>query len=600
MRALRSFVSPENVVFTAVILLSLLFFIPTQAQASTSLTLVKNVIGDVSATQWPLFAFLGSTDVSGGGVTTGTTIPVSAGSYQLFEDESAVVGFTQQGWACTGFTQGGSFTPPNTVTINEGEQITCTVTNYDSSSPSLRLVKVVSDNSASPASWELSAATLSGAGNFTDAGDSTTFHKVRIFSTYTISESGPSGYVQSGFSCDGTPEQRNAGSSTVQILQQNIQITCTITNSPQSTSTGGGGGGGGGTEKQNPTLSITNSPVVYNGAAQSATIVGSTAGAVSNIKYNGSATVPTDAGTYAVTADFTPDDTANFNSLTGAPAGNFVIEQAASAVTVTCPSSVVYSSAPQTPCNATATGPGLNAPLSIDYTNNTTVGTAGAQATFSGDSNHTGSSNSATFAITKAAALCTVTPYHVVYDGVLHIAAGSCHGVGSDGTLAGLDLSATAHTAVGVYNDSWNFSDLTGNYQNQSGTVLDQIGYRFDGFLQPINDTAHQVGVGMSVFKGGSTVPVKFQLKDAAGHILQASVAPYWLNPIDGGPMTSTSTNEITYTDTPSSGPQFKWDQSSQQYIYNWSTKGFQTGRWWKIYAVLNDGTIQTVTIGLR
>jgi uncharacterized repeat protein (TIGR01451 family) len=44
------------------------------------------------------------------------------------------------------------------------------------------------------------------------------------------------------------------------------------------------------------------------------------------VLYDGVATVPTDPNTYAVTADFVPTDTANYNSLTGASAGNFVIQ----------------------------------------------------------------------------------------------------------------------------------------------------------------------------------------------------------------------------------------------------------------------------------
>ena len=58
-----------------------------------------------------------------------------------------------------------------------------------------------------------------------------------------------------------------------------------------------------------PTLSVTNSPVVYNGLPQAAIVTPSVAGNVSNVRYNNSATVPTNAGTYAVTADFTPTDT---------------------------------------------------------------------------------------------------------------------------------------------------------------------------------------------------------------------------------------------------------------------------------------------------
>jgi VCBS repeat-containing protein len=87
------------------------------------------------------------------------------------------------------------------------------------------------------------------------------------------------------------------------------------------------------TVKAIPTLSVTNSPQTYNGAAQAATVSGSVAGVVSNVKYGGSSTAPTNAGTYAVTADFVPTDTANYTTLTGASAGNFVINPRAITVT---------------------------------------------------------------------------------------------------------------------------------------------------------------------------------------------------------------------------------------------------------------------------
>jgi len=77
--------------------------------------------------------------------------------------------------------------------------------------------------------------------------------------------------------------------------------------------------------KATPTLAVANSPVIYNGLPQAATVNGSVSGSVSNVKYNGSATVPSAAASYAITADFAPADSTNINSLTGASAGNFVI-----------------------------------------------------------------------------------------------------------------------------------------------------------------------------------------------------------------------------------------------------------------------------------
>lgn len=85
----------------------------------------------------------------------------------------------------------------------------------------------------------------------------------------------------------------------------------------------------------------------YNGSAQSAVVVGSVAGVVSDIKYDGSSTAPTNAGTYAVTADFVPTDTINYNNLSDAPAGNFVINKVDATVVVT-PYSVAYDGSPHT------------------------------------------------------------------------------------------------------------------------------------------------------------------------------------------------------------------------------------------------------------
>ncbi|MCU0786345.1 MAG: MBG domain-containing protein, partial [Verrucomicrobia bacterium] len=78
------------------------------------------------------------------------------------------------------------------------------------------------------------------------------------------------------------------------------------------------------------TLAVNNSPVTYDATAKSATVVisaSSVSGAVANILTGGTAT-KTNVGTYAVTADFVPTDTANYNSLLAQAAGNFVISKA--------------------------------------------------------------------------------------------------------------------------------------------------------------------------------------------------------------------------------------------------------------------------------
>ena len=85
-------------------------------------------------------------------------------------------------------------------------------------------------------------------------------------------------------------------------------------------------------EKATPTatLAVNNSPVTYDGTAKSAT-VGITASSVPGSEANiliGGAGSQMDAGIYAVRTDFVPDNSANYNSLLGLAAGNFVIEEA--------------------------------------------------------------------------------------------------------------------------------------------------------------------------------------------------------------------------------------------------------------------------------
>ena len=79
-------------------------------------------------------------------------------------------------------------------------------------------------------------------------------------------------------------------------------------------------------------------------------------------------------------------------------------------MTVTCPASVIYNGAAQAPCTATyTTADGLSGSLNVSYGANTDSGTAIASATYTGDADHQASSNSADFAIGKAASIVTVT-----------------------------------------------------------------------------------------------------------------------------------------------------------------------------------------------
>ncbi len=157
--------------------------------------------------------------------------------------------------------------------------------------------------------------------------------------------------------------------------------------------------------------------------------------------------------------------------------------------------------------------------------------------------------------------------------------------------------TTTTGTTVGSFPITCSQGTLSSsNYTFAFTPGVLKVQYLWTGFLQPINDTAHQINTDVSVFKGGSTVPVKLQLKNASGAITTGP-APIWLAPQKGAPM-SDVIDELYYSDPGTVGTSFAL--SGDHYKYNWSTKGLAAGYWWRVYVLLPDGTIRSVTIGLR
>jgi hypothetical protein len=118
---------------------------------------------------------------------------------------------------------------------------------------------------------------------------------------------------------------------------------------------------------------------------------------------------PTTVGTYTATYNYAT--TTNYLASSGN--AQFQITQAPSTVTVTCPTTAqTYTGSALTPCTARYFGANISGSgvlfTPVTYTNNIDPGTATANATWSGDTNHTGSSNSATFQIKAPATVSAV------------------------------------------------------------------------------------------------------------------------------------------------------------------------------------------------
>lgn len=159
-------------------------------------------------------------------VGTGSAVPfeadgqndltIDAGTYTI--TEPAVSGYSTTYENC------------RNVVVENGGSATCTITNNDIA-PTLKLVKLVTNNNggtASASAWTLAA---TGEGGFSDAGNSTTFHAVNAGVGYVLSESAIDGYDAGSWSCDGG----SLNGSTV-TLGLNQSVTCTIANNDQTPS----------------------------------------------------------------------------------------------------------------------------------------------------------------------------------------------------------------------------------------------------------------------------------------------------------------------------------------------------------------------------
>jgi hypothetical protein len=185
------------------------------------------------------------------------------------------------------------------------------------------------------------------------------------------------------------------------------------------------------------------------------------------------------------------------------------------------------------------------------------------------------------------------------------VPAASCTAVdrGASGIDGGCQITVSGGLAngVGKYTFAATAKDMAGNSTALSGTY--QVRYAVKSgvafWQQPINDTAHTLSQTTSVFKAGSTVPAKFQLKDANGKVVQANSAPTWLTPVKGR-ATTAPVDENAFGAIATSGSAFAWSSTDQQYQFNWGTPSAGAGYYWRIGVALDDGTTQVVSIALR
>lgn len=116
-----------------------------------------------------------------------------------------------------------------------------------------------------------------------------------------------------------------------------------------------------------------------------------------------------------------------------------------------------------------------------------------------------------------------------------------------------------------------------------------------EGFSSPINMPPNE----MSVFKKGSTVPVKFRLLDpVTGGAVPDALATIWAQQVSMG--VPADVNEELVSTQPDGGNLFRYDPQEEQYIFNLSTKYLRTG-FYRVHASAVGGLVeQWVVMAIR
>ena len=304
-------------------------------------------------------------------------------------------------------------------------------------------------------------------------------------------------------------------------------------------------------------VSFESGPYTYRGTAFTATAqvtgVGGLSSAVAAV-YTGDCTNVTSANGCTATATFAGDT----NHLGSSDTKSVTIDKATSVTALTFEASPYTYRRTAFTATAGVTGAGgLTQSVAVVYsgecTNVTSANGCTATATFAGDANHTGSSDSKSITITKATPTVVAALSSYTYDGTGHAATGQATGLGggSDVLSPAVTLSysgtgtttypasATAPSAAGTYQVIASFAGNSNYVSGDSSAVAFTISkatpavttalasYTYDGTAHLATGSATGVGGGSDVLSpavtlsysgtGTTTYPASATAPSAAG-----------------------------------------------------------------------------------
>ncbi len=256
------------------------------------------------------------------------------------------------------------------------------------------------------------------------------------------------------------------------------------------------------------TVALSNLAQTYDGAAKPATIITAPANVSTTVTYNGSATVPTNAGAYNVIA------TISDPGFIGSTSGTLTISKANATVTL-INLNQIYDGGSKNAA-ATTSPPGLS--VSFTYDGNATppvnAGTYAVVGTVN-DSNYQGSS-SGTLTIGKAGAQVFLSNLSLVYNGQPQAPTANTSPAGLSVALT-YDGDPTTPTNAGTYAAVATVTDpnYSGSTSNQfiiskaAATItLMDLTQTFDGAPKSAEATTNPPGLAVAfTYEGSSTAP---------------------------------------------------------------------------------------------
>lgn len=295
------------------------------------------------------------------------------------------------------------------------------------------------------------------------------------------------------------------------------------------------------------------------------------------------------AGTGHATLTWDGDDN-HFGSDSGDL--TFTIAKAASTTTVTCPTGVVYDGAAHE-CTAVVSAVALpDQAATVSYTgSNVNAGTVTASASWTGDDNHTGSSDTKSLNIAKAGSTTTVTcPTSVDFTGS-PLTPCSAVATGAGSLSVPVSVVYTNNTLAGTATATATYGGDTNHLGSTGSNTFTINAWTLKGFYQPVD-----MGNVLNTVKAGSTVPLKFEVFAGATELTSTSaVASFTATKIN----CNTSIEDAIETFSTTGGTSLRYDSTAGQFVQNWQTPKL-AGNCYKVTMTTLDGSSLTASFKLK